>query len=205
MKGEKCIYKDCERMVYCRKYCKAHYKHLLRDGKVGDLKFYIKNKIQINNDHAEVIMTNRYGEHRGTAKIDIDDIEKISKYQWSVANNRYAITTLKNGYYLLMHRYVMDNNTTDRSIVTDHINHDSFDNRKSNLRICTQSENCKNKNPIPKNAINQYGISISRNRYYSVVLLRKYWGCFTDINSAIEVRDRVLLEYQEKIAKKEYV
>ena len=43
---------------------------------------------------------------------------------------------------ILIHRVVMN---APKGMDVDHINGDPLDNRKENLRICTRSENCRNK------------------------------------------------------------
>ena len=43
---------------------------------------------------------------------------------------------------ILIHRIVMN---APKGMDVDHINGDPLDNRKENLRICTRSENCRNK------------------------------------------------------------
>lgn len=74
------------------------------------------------------------------AKVDNEDFEVISKYNWCVSNNSYAY----NHNLGFMHRYIMK---TPSGFDTDHINHNGFDNRKSNLRVCLTVENCRNQRP----------------------------------------------------------
>lgn len=69
-------------------------------------------------------------------KVDNEDFEKLKDIPWCYTNG-YAYSGLKG----LMHRYIMN---TPEDMETDHINHDTLDNRKNNLRICTRSENMAN-------------------------------------------------------------
>ena len=76
--------------------------------------------------------------------IDWEDYKRISKYKWYAAKsgkNFYGQREYKNKP-IKLHRFIM--NVTDSNKVIDHINHDTLDNRKSNLRICTQAENSRN-------------------------------------------------------------
>jgi hypothetical protein len=78
------------------------------------------------------------------ARIDAEDLEKVTRYSWNVSNG-YAATTQGWGEYqerIGMHRLVTD---CPKGMVPDHINADRLDNRKINLRICTPSENSKRK------------------------------------------------------------
>lgn len=70
------------------------------------------------------------------AKVDNEDFEKLKNINW-VYNNKYA-RNIKSGY---MHRFIMN---TPINMDTDHINHDTLDNRKYNLRICSRSKNNMN-------------------------------------------------------------
>lgn len=84
----------------------------------------------------------------GTSTIVDDDmVEKLSKHWWISAgvNRNYVVTQIhKDGKRKTtgMHRIIMD---CPEGMVVDHINGDTRDNRKVNLRICTQSINNRNR------------------------------------------------------------
>ena len=71
---------------------------------------------------------------------DIDDYEKVSQYNWHRDNFGYLIT-VTNKKTISLHRLVM---SPPDNLVVDHINHHRNDCRKSNLRICTRSDNTLN-------------------------------------------------------------
>lgn len=71
------------------------------------------------------------------AKVDNEDFERLKDINWCCTINNYSI----NRKFGLMHRFIMD---TPQDMDTDHINHDTLDNRKSNLRICNTSDNLGN-------------------------------------------------------------
>ncbi len=72
--------------------------------------------------------------------IDKDDLEKVNKHKWYF-NGGYAFSYI-NGRPLVMHVLIMN---TPPNMHTDHINHDTLDNRKVNLRIVTPAENYRNR------------------------------------------------------------
>lgn len=109
----------------------------------------LNNNIKIKSNYAEMIINSpKYGNL--IFLIDIDDIEKIEKYKWSAKYNKnvgfYGQTqernNRKNRKSIKLHRYIM--NCPD-NLVVDHINHNTLDNRKCNLRNVTQLENSRNR------------------------------------------------------------
>lgn len=106
-------------------------------------------------------------------KIDADDEARVRQHTWcfnKVAAKKYVhcrVRTPENpkGKMLKLHRFVVG--VTDRSLSVDHINGDTLDNRKENLRICKQGENMRNyRRAYGKVAAR--GISLSRSGRYRV-------------------------------------
>ena len=94
------------------------------------------NKFEVNN---KVVVGVTHNNERFI--FDIDDYEVVSQYTWHKTTNGYFCNKGKNGA-ILLHRLIM-NPPTDMDV--DHINHDKSDNRKSNLRIATRSQNMANR------------------------------------------------------------
>ena len=77
------------------------------------------------------------------AIVDEDDYERVSKYKWWVVEKprtKYAMGYVE-GDQVLLHRFIAD---APPGTMMDHINRDGLDNRKSNLRFVTRSQNGAN-------------------------------------------------------------
>lgn len=83
---------------------------------------------------------------RFVCKVDIEDVDSLSQKKWfgvlAYKEKRYAARRDANDRQIFMHRQIMG--VYDKSKCVDHINGDPLDNRKENLRICTQGENMRN-------------------------------------------------------------
>ena len=80
------------------------------------------------------------------AMIDDEDYERVSQYKWtaekcSKSENYYARNRTIN---TKMHRLIMGLDSSSK-LVVDHIGHNTLDNRKKYLRVCTQKENLRNR------------------------------------------------------------
>jgi len=79
--------------------------------------------------------------------IDAEDLDRINVYRWTMQINKkqtYAVTYV-NGKMTTLHRYIMNAVDADYNTVVDHIDGNSLDCRKSNLRVCSRRENSLNK------------------------------------------------------------
>lgn len=70
--------------------------------------------------------------------IDEDDYNLVCNYNWHFIKGGYVY----NSKIGLIHRLIMN---PDKSKKVDHVNHDVTDNRRCNLRVCSHSDNTKNR------------------------------------------------------------
>lgn len=92
------------------------------------------------------------------AIVDADDFEEVSKHKWRLHNKGYAYFGTRENRKcraVLMHRLI--NNTPD-NMQTDHINGNKLDNRKSNLRSCSVTENNRNRGKHSRNTAGYKGV-----------------------------------------------
>lgn len=117
---------------------------------------------------------------------DLSDYEKIKLICWSIAANGYLVGWL-NGKCYSMHRYIIGNDCI--GMLVDHKDHNKLNNRRSNLRVCTRSENITNS----YSSKGYKGVYWEKNRHkwYSQVYRdnkRIYLGAFTNFEDALKAR-----------------
>ena len=90
--------------------------------------------------------------------IDLDDLELVRYHKWR-SSYGYIVTGnhTKSRPTILLNRLIA--NCEDPDLVVDHINGNTFDNRKCNLRICTQASNTYNKSYMKLNNTGFIGVS----------------------------------------------
>ena len=140
---------------------------------------------------------NKIGKITGKILIDKDDFDKVKHYQWHVENSRpsiqYAQASIPKGT-IRLHKLIMPSN-----LQIDHINHNGLDNRKCNLRICTNAENNRNKdfkrNPVSGHKGIRYNPKVQS--YYVRIMVNKKeisLGAYKTLENAIKAR----IEGEEK-------
>lgn len=136
-----CSAPECAREAVARVngiwYCNRHY---LRMRNHGDLELHPRGRttklIYDNGDTATIITAK--GE---TILIDKDDIDKAMRYSWCISKTGYAVANI-DGRVTKMHRYLFG--LKKDGLVVDHINGNTLDNRRNNLRLCNPAENGRN-------------------------------------------------------------
>ena len=99
--------------------------------------------------------------------LDEADYKELSKFKWGIKKCRrtsYAKRTFTvNGVdtLVIMHRVIMD---APKGLQVDHINGNGLDNRRSNLRLCTNQQNQQNRRPTRNSSSKYKGVSFSKQR-----------------------------------------
>lgn len=95
------------------------------------------NRFEIVDDNTVKMFTNKGIPYM----IDSEDVAKVSKYSWCISKTGYLAANIK-GKVVKQHRYILGLDNPKN--VVDHINGNRFDNRKCNLRICSNADNSRN-------------------------------------------------------------
>ena len=115
--------------------------------------------------------------------VDKEDLPKIFPHRICINSSGYAMYSRN----VFIHRLIMGN---PKGYMIDHINHNLLDNRKSNLRIVTNSENQMNR--VITSNTGEYGITLCSDGYYRITVDDRYCGLRKTLEEAIEVRDKCL-------------
>lgn len=129
--------------------------------------------------------------------IDDEDFEKISKFHWNFDGN-YVVNIKRCGLRkenknkkIYLHRFVLDASV---GTIVDHINRNKLDNRKFNLRFCTQTENMLNSKLAKNNTSGYKGVYWFKpvKKWCAYITYKKkrfVIGYFLDKNKAVKARN----------------
>lgn len=140
--------------------------------------------------------------HNRFATVDARDYKKLSRYKWCASKKDgriYAIRRSKEGRIVYMHREIMN---APEGTVVDHIDHNTLNNRRCNLRVLKPKENYANAGP--RGALSGFvGVWRQGNKWEAGIHWRGkryYLGRYDDPVEAARVRDRKAYELHGKLA-----
>lgn len=118
--------------------------------------YYGTREGEIKNGYALIPLTQ--GEK---AIVDVEDYSELVKYNWAYGTDGYAVRNVRfkpnsEQVSVRMHRQIL--NPPDEFVV-DHINGNTLDNRRKNLRVCEHKENLRNRGTPANNTSGFKGVS----------------------------------------------
>jgi hypothetical protein len=120
--------------------------------------------------------------------VDDEDYEYLSQFKWSYMCRGYAARSPEGATHpkILMHRVI---NNTPADMQTDHINRDRLDNRRSNLRTVTHTENMRNRSIHRNNKSGASGVTWNKQaNKWRVRYSQTFIGQFSTLEEATKVR-----------------
>lgn len=152
------------------------------------------------------------------ALIDIDDAERVARRKWTITfstrwNKNASIKLYPraniNGKLVYLHRFIMN---AKKNEMIDHINGNTLDNRKSNLRFVTFQQNIWNSKKIKLDGTSKFkGVVRVSNRnlkkpFYARITQNrktKHIGAFATEKEAHDVYEKEALKLRGEHAYKE--
>ena len=136
--------KECDKLF--DGMCKKHYLQMKTYGKIinaNQRTVFDPNELRVYNNYAEIDTYDSFGGVFKTYKIDLDDIPKLGKCKWrTIVKIRNGVESyyLGTGHTIYFHRLIMGNPNCE----IDHLNRNTLDNRRENLRVVDFSINATN-------------------------------------------------------------
>lgn len=144
-----------------------------------------------------------YGSGKGFATVvDDEDYDELAKYRWHLLKSRQNWYVRrdeqidKKSTCFLMHRVIM---AAPLGLQIDHRNRYGLDNRRSNLRLCTNAENNQNRGMTTRNTSGYTGVRWNEHagKWESYIMKHDkkiHLGIFSDLEDAINARRIAKLE-----------
>ncbi len=142
-------------------------------------------------------------------QVDMEDLDLLLMCKWSIYKG-YAYGYSKPfGGQSKLHRIIMERMLGRKPLkaeTVDHINGNGLDNRRGNLRIATQSQNCANTKLSKRNTTGFKGVSCSKPNQKWTAGIRAngrqiHLGTFTSPESAHEAYKAAAIKYRGEFAR----
>ena len=163
------------------------------------------NKIIHLDDGVEIVLsTKKWGDL--SIFIDAEDLDKVLSQGWYIRKPRhifYCYSVGKGEKLYSLHRFIL--NFPNHRII-DHKDGNGLNNRKSNLRLATPSQNGANSSPSSKKKVNWKGVSyLQKKKLYLVQAGKdgvvKNFGLFKNPLLAAARYNEIAIEYHGEFAR----
>lgn len=108
------------------------------------------------------------------AYVDLEDAFRVLKFKWYAAQTASSFRACRRcGTKMLgMSRFILN---AEQEEIVDHKNHDTLDNRRKNLRLCTVAENTHNSRKFSNNTTGYKGVCWHkrRNKYIATIAISR--------------------------------
>lgn len=163
-----------------------------------------RREIELCDDHAKVPLHGRGGVFHGWAIVDLDDVEKVRGIAWTLDPRGY-VAGRPAGFKTstTLHRWLILDGANGGPVV-DHRDGDKLNNRRVNLRQCSQADNAKNTRLGRNNTSGAKGVSQDANGRWRARIWKDRKeirvGTFNTIEEAQTAYDKAATELHGEFA-----
>ncbi len=194
-----CSVDGCEGKHDARGYCGRHVQQFRKYGYIPERTRRDPNEIVIEGDVAYVHLYGRDNKKKAEAIIDYCDVGKVSAYKWAVTKPDNRVSTKINGKTVRIQYLLLGGKA---GLEIDHINGNTLDNRRCNLRYTTRQQNTQNtRGHNPESGIK--GVYRKRSKWAAEIWVNgsKIWlGSYDTISKAAKARKEAALKYHGEYA-----
>lgn len=194
----------CESEVAKTGYCNRHYLQIRRHGDILpiDRNRNTPQEFEFYGDDCHVLLYDKSGNKITSAIVDKADYVILNQYKYNFSGRRYVrISGKSKEGYVFLHQLILGTRWVD------HIDGDRLNNRRSNLRPCTNQQNQFNSKPQMGRLSKYKGVSIVRgkNKPYTagiqINMKRIHLGSFYTEENAAKAYNEAAIKYFGEFAR----
>ncbi len=188
-----CKVQECKGKVFGHGHCNRHYMQIRKYGRIVAAHGRVpsdSNRFIFDDDIAWMELYDRWGNVTANTIIDAEDYQKAKTKKWHLDGKGY-VCSKENNNKLFLHHLITDYG----KYRVDHKDRNPLNNRKSNLRECTRSQNSMNRECK--------GIAWKRGKWQSMIMKNgqsHYLGRFDKMKDAILVYNKAAKELHGEFA-----
>lgn len=188
-----CLIPECNAVVKHKTKCQKHWRQIKIFGRPIKTAFDPRPAIKCRG-YAKIPLG--LDAYNGYTLVD-KEFAYLDQYKWNISDTGYARAII-GGKLVKLHRLVIG---AKAGQFVDHISRDKLDNRLSNLRLCTVSENSVNRLKQSNNTTGYKGVYRYGERFRAKIVKQSHQyhlGTFdTPEEAAIAYNDGALLHFGE--------